>query len=284
MTLKHRQFLAADWLPKLKLPTKNSHKGDNGKLLIIGGSGLFHAASKWSLDIASKLVDMVFYASTPENETLVKAAKGEFWNGIVIGMDHLNTYLAETDVVVIGPGMERTAQTADLVNQLVSQFPTKKWVIDAGALQMIDPQLIPPTAILTPHLQELKLLNQKISRAEIKPELNPDEILAEISTKINCIVLYKGEIDLILDHQTLWQVTGGNPGMTKGGTGDVLAGLVGGLYCQQEALPACLIASYINKLAGDELAVKVGPFFNASDLVDQIPQTLWGAYLTSQSK
>jgi NAD(P)H-hydrate repair Nnr-like enzyme with NAD(P)H-hydrate dehydratase domain len=87
-----------------------SHKGENGKLLIIGGSHLFHAASKWSLDIASKFVDMVFYASTPENNQLIKEAKQNFWNGIVVPRAELENYLKEADCILIGPGMERQPQ------------------------------------------------------------------------------------------------------------------------------------------------------------------------------
>ena len=50
------------YLKRIRLPQKNSHKGENGRLIIIGVSELFHAASAWSLDIASKIVDMVFYS------------------------------------------------------------------------------------------------------------------------------------------------------------------------------------------------------------------------------
>ena len=60
---------------QIHLPQPQSRKGDNGKLLIIGGSSLFHAASAWSLDIASRMVDMVFYSSLPENNELIKEAK-----------------------------------------------------------------------------------------------------------------------------------------------------------------------------------------------------------------
>src|SRR3989344_5034505 len=96
------------FLQQLKLPDPTSHKGQNGKLLIIGGSQLFHAASKWSLDVASRLVDMVFYSSVPSNNDLLKQAKGEFWNGIVLPRGQTEPYLQESDVVLIGPGMERS--------------------------------------------------------------------------------------------------------------------------------------------------------------------------------
>ena len=63
--------------------------------------------------------------------------------------------------------------------------------------------------------------------------------------------------------------------MTKGGTGDVLAGLVAGLYaCTDDPFAAAVVASKVNKQAGDELYQTVGPFFNATDLANQIPKVL----------
>src|SRR3974390_915494 len=90
-------------LKKLSLPSSSSHKGQNGKVLVIGGSKLFHAASLWSLEIASKLVDMVFYSSVPENNEIVQKAKEEFRNGIVIPRSEIDKYIEEADSIVIGP-------------------------------------------------------------------------------------------------------------------------------------------------------------------------------------
>jgi NAD(P)H-hydrate repair Nnr-like enzyme with NAD(P)H-hydrate dehydratase domain len=67
---------------------------------------------------------------------------------------------------------------------------------------------------------------------------------------------------------------GGNAGMSKGGTGDVLAGLVAALVCKNEPLMAAISGSFINKKAGDELHKTVGPFFNSTDLANQIPKTM----------
>src|SRR5258708_32454969 len=94
-------------LKKIYIPASGSHKGQNGKLLVIGGSHLFHAASLWSLEIASKIVDMVFYASVPENEKIVQNAKEQFRNGIVIPREKIEAYIEEADAVLIGPGMVR---------------------------------------------------------------------------------------------------------------------------------------------------------------------------------
>jgi len=62
--------------------------------------------------------------------------------------------------------------------------------------------------------------------------------------------------------------------MTKGGTGDVLAGLIAGLACKNDLFLAASVGAYINGLAGDTLYKKVGPYFNASDLCEEIPMIM----------
>lgn len=252
-------------LKELFLPDAKSHKGQNGKLLIIGGSNLFHAASKWSLDVASKIVDMVFYSSTPSNNSLIQEAKENFWNGIVIERKQIKNYIEEADVVLIGPGMDRSFYTQRLINDLLKKYTNKKWVIDAGALQMVDVKLLNENHIVTPHHQEMDLLNKK------------SKLFDEKNYQAKCYCLLKGPIDKIFEPQNTQanEITGGNSGMTKGGTGDVLAGLLAALYCKNSAINSCLIASYINKKAGEELYLEQGPYFNSSDLVLSIPQILW---------
>lgn len=266
-----------DFLTEIKLPRHDSHKGQNGKLLIIGGSELFHAASKWSLDVASHLVDMVFYSSVPSNNELIREAKSQFWNGIVVPRDEAENYLQEADAAVIGPGMERSRETTALVNRLLQKNPDKKWVVDAGAVQMVDPQLLTSSCIITPHQRELTRLFQN---SDATKNLSNEKAIAMLVTR-GVTILLKGEIDHVYllnnGQQETVAVAGGNAGMTKGGTGDVLAGLVGALYCLHSAQAAAVVGSYVNKKAGELLYQTRGPFFNASDLVDAVPRALWEA-------
>src|SRR5258708_29254194 len=95
-------------LKRLYIPASSSHKGQNGRLMIIGGSHLFHAASLWALEIAAKIVDMVFYSSVPENEKIVHDVKEAFRNGMVVPREKIEDYITEADAVLIGPGMVRT--------------------------------------------------------------------------------------------------------------------------------------------------------------------------------
>ncbi len=342
------------YIARIKLPDPYSHKGQNGKLLIVGGSELFHAASKWSLDIASKFVDMVFYSSVASNNELIKQAKSEFWNGIVIERDQLINYVEEADAILIGPGMERSDiswtnltpeardqkfgeslsaeewrhDTERIVNYLVKTYPHKKWVIDAGALQMVVPQYLGEGTIITPHQGELDRLINLINQDQLphppdhieSPDQSPTDAQSKTDTKSNATIrldesklnhhtqpdlqsqeqpesqlqgqspiqsalqlllakgvtiLLKGHTDYVYYQDQVVEISGGNGGMTKGGTGDVLAGLVAALYCTNSADVAAVAGSFANKQAGENLARSVGPFFNASDLVEAVPIALW---------
>lgn len=242
----------------LHVPARDSHKGQNGRLLIIGGSELFHAASLWALEVASRIVDLVHYCSVPENNQLVKS---EFRNGIVVERGDIDAYMAEDDCVLIGPGMTRDQETKELTDRLLKKYPQKQWVIDAGALQMMDIVLIPKNAILTPHHGEFA-------------HVFGDADVESTAKKHQCIILLKGQKDIASDGKEIRIIEGGNEGMTKGGTGDVLAGLIAALACKNDSYLATIAGSFINKKAGDVLYKSVGPFFNASDLAAQIPKTM----------
>jgi hydroxyethylthiazole kinase-like uncharacterized protein yjeF len=314
-------------LEKLYIPPEDSHKGQNGKLLLIGGSSLFHSASLWALNIASRIVDMVFYASVPQNNEIVRQAKQEFRNGIVIPREKLEDYINEADCVLIGPGMLRAereevssiksqvssikeivelenegAQTYWLTKYLLEKYPQKKWVIDAGALQMMEPEWLLPlngNVVVTPHPGEFgkvfeeEIKNQRSNLKDTDPSYAEAtagkqnskidlQIIIDMARKYNCIILLKGQEDIIclpagsdsIGAGGCTKVTGGNAGMTKGGTGDVLAGLVAALACKNDLWLSACAGSYLNKKAGEQLFKRVGYYFNASDLANEIPEVM----------
>ncbi len=159
-------------------------------------------------------------------------------------------------------------QTYCITKYLLLHYPRKKWVIDGGALQMMDPMWLrglSGNVIVTPHKKEFNTL------FGVDPT---DENAKEMAKKYNCIVLLKGPYDIVCSPTRCVKVEGGNAGMTKGGTGDVLAGLVAALACKNDLFLAALAGSYINKKAGDSLFANVGYYFNASDLIDEIPHVM----------
>lgn len=243
---------------QIVLPKADSVKGENGRVLMIGGSKLFHAASFWSASMASKIADMVHFSSpTMENNDLMRVrAKEKFWDGIVVPWEEVEKYIEEDDCILIGPGMERGEETKKIVNELLSKYPDKKWVVDGGALQEVDPKLLTSTMIVTPNKREMGIL------------LNHYTI--ESLNQSGITVLSKGVVDVVSCGDERVEIAGGSPGMTKGGTGDVLAGIVAGLYAKSPAMASCVVASNVNKRAGEELEKKVGVFFSASDLIGEV--------------
>lgn len=259
-------------LKKLYIPPSDSHKGQNGKLLLIAGSKLFHAASLWPLKIASRIVDMVYYSSVDENNKIVAQAKKEFRDGIIISRSKVEDYVVEADCVLIGPGMPREDgeeigddNTKILTESLLKKYPEKKWVIDGGSLQVIKPEIIPHNSIITPHLREFKML--------FDLEVTKENVEA-MAKKYKIVIVTKGPTDYICSPKECLEIVGGNAGMTKGGTGDVLAGLIAALYCKNEAFLSATAGSFINKKAGESLFGKVGYYFNASDLANEIPEVM----------
>lgn len=270
-----KKFTEAD-LKKLYIPSKDSHKGDNGKLLIIGGSHLFHGASLWSLKVASRIVDMVFYSSVPENLELTKKLKTDIYDFIAVPRDQIDNYIAEADAVLIGPGLPRDdgkhpeeESTRKLSKQLLAKYGgEKRWVIDAGSLTDMDASWLKNlngNVIVTPHEKEFEKL------FGILPS---EEVVKEKAEEYNCVILLKGATDMICSPAECIEVGEGNPGMTKGGTGDVLAGLVAALACKNDLFLAAAAGAFINKKAGESLYERVGPYFNASDLADEIPKVM----------
>lgn len=295
----------SDILKQIHLPDKETHKGQNGRVMVIGGSHFFHAASLWSLKIATRIVDLVHYSSVSENNRIVQKLKEKFQDGIIISRKEIEKYIEEDDCIVIGPGMVRSEkeeisnaqfpvadqnnlsaillienegiQTYYLTKYLLRKYRQKKWVIDAGALQMMDLTDIPPHAILTPHFGEFERLISKVESPrtvqQLKMMLLEDQV-KWLSKQYDCVVILKGVQDFVSGNGEFEKVSGGNPGMSKGGTGDVLAGLAGALYAKNDSWVSALSASYLNKKAGDDLYEKMGFWFNASDLADQIPVTM----------
>lgn len=284
------------FIADLVLPRSESHKGQNGKITIIGGSSLFHAASIWTAEIASKFVDMVHYSSVEENNEIVRRIKTQFRGGIVVPQTQIPEYVEEDDVVLIGPGMvrgehremqacgkwsevleiaEESSRTRAMVQYLFSRFPRKRFVVDAGALQMMDADWLSglaTPAILTPHQLEFQRLFG-IAVCEL-PFEKKVLVVRETAAIHNCVIMLKAIDDIVSDGAAAVVVSGGNAGLTKGGTGDVLAGLTGALYTKNAPLVSCVLASFLEKRTADVLFKKRGYWYNTADLIDKIPETL----------
>lgn len=269
---------------KLKIP----NIGETGAVTIIGGSELFHGAPILSLKVASRINKMVFFSSPePSVGRVAEYLKSKLMSFIWVPWDEVERYIEKSDSILIGPGLMRYRKknqraktkdrnwcddacraTRDITHKLLSKYKSKKWVIDAGSLQVMDPNIIPKKAILTPNKKELEIL------FGIKSKENISEKLQVYASKYDCLILLKGKEDIIISKDKQIMIKGGNRGMVKGGMGDVLAGLVVSFYAENDAYLSASWASYIAKKAGDELFKQVGVNFNADDLADKIPKII----------
>ncbi len=286
------------FIKRLTLPQPNSHKGQNGRVLIIGGSSLFHAASLWAAETASHLVDIVHYCSTKENNQIFLSLKKKFRNGIVISKKDLLNYINEDEAILIGPGMLRKNKnlrskikvddfekilkikdegeyTYYLTKYLIESFPEKKFVFDAGSLQMMEKEWLlklKTPAIITPHQQEFeRLFGINILTKSIKEK---EAIVLKTAQKYQTIILLKAVVDIISDGKQSVIIEGGNQGLTKGGSGDLLAGMTVGFYAKNSSLTAAVLASFLIKKTAEDLYHRYGYWYNIDNLIDYFPQTI----------
>jgi len=258
--------------PKIFLPRpkSSSHKGQNGVVLIIGGSKTYHGAPTLAALAAMRFCDLVYFYSNEENAQVIKRMKIATPNVICAPKGKFGFALGHSDCVLIGNGMDVSPKNRRLVEKILRT--KKKCVLDAAALKMVNPAYLHENAILTPHAIEFK--------AAFGVPAN-EKSVAAASEKFGCTVLFKGKEDFIASQGSIAKVSGGNAGMTKGGTGDVLAGLLAAIYAHpscRSPLRASYTASVLNKKAGGMLFRVMKYNFSSEDLALELSHAAWGLY------
>ncbi len=259
----------------------DSHKGMWGSLLVVGGSETYSGAPALSTMAAYKLGLDLVYTAVPETAAqgvmsyspsmITCKLKGERLTPDNISQ--ITPFLDKVDAVAIGPGLGMADETVDAVGMLVKKIGKKKLpiVLDADGLKAYAkaPVKNDSPIVYTPHGREFKLLTGKKVTGT---HLEKGKMVSEAAKKLGGVVLLKGGVDVISDGvYTRFNWTG-NPGMTVGGTGDVLTGLVGG-YLAQKSKPfyAACTGAYLNGRAGDNVYDQKGYHILPEDLIDQIP-------------
>ena len=260
----------------------NSHKGDFGKALFVGGSETFSGAPALMSMAALRTGVDVAYTAAPEKTAndiasmspnlIAVKLEGSYLNPS--NMMTLNEYLKVVDVVVAGPGACLHGETKEFMKALVkaTEAAGKPLLLDADGLKAFAefkrPLKVP--LVLTPHAGEYEILTGK----KLPEDL--DERCREVqrtAAKLGAVILVKGKVDVISDGARVKRNFTGNPGMTVGGTGDVLTGIVGALLAQKaDSFEAAVAGAFVNGAAGDFVAEKLGYHMVASDLLDFIPQ------------
>lgn len=251
-----------------------AHKGDYGKLLVIAGG--FSFGSEVLVSLAAQRVGCdyikVFGPKGSKNIGYIypEIIFLEYSKDILDlnAMEQLNPLLSWAKAIVIGNSLGLGKDQENLVNEIASKYQGKI-VLDADAIKMINKNLIGPNMLLTPNSYEFKLLSGEEPLKDL--EGRAKQVLS-VASKLNTTILLKGHYDVISDGRDVFVNKVNSVYMAKPGTGDVLAGIAGGLLSQRNTiLDAALASAYINGSAGRLAAKEKKSSLSPMDIIEKIP-------------
>jgi ADP-dependent NAD(P)H-hydrate dehydratase len=273
-----------DELPRLNARAADSHKGDFGRVLVLGGSTGMAGAPCLCGDAALRSgAGLVKIATAAACQPTVASFEPSFMTVALVAdtqgriaaaaRDQIEEAALEATVVGCGPGLGRSAELVELVGWLYRHVQ-RPIVFDADALNALAAQksiLAQPGGprIFTPHPGEFARL---LGRDTIPVEQR-ESLASEFARQNSVVLLLKGHRTVITDGQQTALNTTGNPGMATGGTGDVLTGIITALVGQHlSAFDAARLGAYVHGLAGDLAAERLGQVsMMSSDLLDDLP-------------
>lgn len=271
-------FLGKGDLLRLKKRSINSHKGNNGTVLVVGGSRDYSGAPALAALSAFKSgVDLVYIASPRSVASTIRSYSPDLIvntlsNELIVEEDveKILELSNRADSVVIGCGIGRDEETASALNEVVMDIK-KPMLFDADALKLLEIDLlkkINSDVVVTPHSAEFKSLFGSEVPEDLESKI---DVISNAAKQFGCTVLLKGKLDIISNGDKTRLNKTGNPGMTVGGTGDCLAGLTVGLMSKgHDGFEAACLGAYINGRAGDMASKKYEYHFTAGDMIKYI--------------
>lgn len=257
-----------------------SRKGDNGTVLVAGGSRFYHGAPVFASMAALRSGADLVYTAVPRS---IITAVRSFSPAIIalplpddkLTVGSANRLVAmmprRADAAAIGMGMTLEPEgIAALVNKL-KQVGTKL-LLDASALipQMLR-EISGTGSLVTPHVGEYKRLFGS------DPGKARDEMISNVrrtAKEHGITIALKGWLNVISDGEETAAIKRSTPAMTVGGTGDVLSGLAAGLLARMKPFDAALAAVYFNGIAGGIAFNSAGLHMIATDLLDSLPAAM----------
>ena len=259
---------------------KSSRKGDNGKVLVVGGSYVYHGAPVLSSLAALRTGTDLVYTAIPKNN--VQATRAISPDLIVIPLadskltrGSVNKLLGQIpkdlDSATIGMGL--AIQDIEALKILVKSLLNRdvRLSLDASALvKSILPLIKGKNVVVTPHSGEFYRLFGEELPSEKK---NHVKFIEKVAKKYSVTILLKGQTDIISDGERTFQNSKTeSSAMTVGGTGDVLSGIISGLLARnRNSLESAAIAAYLNGLCGKYVQKEIGIHMVASDLINALP-------------
>ena len=261
-----------------------AHKGDFGRLLVIGGSETFSGAPTLVAQAALRTGVDLAYVAAPEKTAQAISSLSPDVITLKLPGDHLSPdnvsqlepYIRACDAVALGPGLGMHEETKRAVRSVIDSIEKsgKPLVLDADGLKAFAgfKKKLKALFVLTPHAGEYAILT---GRKPFDPLEKKAADVQKTAASLNAVILLKGHIDVIADAKRLKLNLTGNPAMTVGGTGDVLTGIIGALLAQHaDPFKAAVAGAFVNGAAGDFVFHEMGAHMIASDLINWIPHVL----------
>jgi NAD(P)H-hydrate epimerase len=267
---------------------KSTHKGDYGKILVVGGSDVFSgapaltgmAALRTGADLVSILApDPVVSAIRSYSPNLMVSNLGTS----ILTQESKEAVLEaakDQDTVAIGPGLGLDDETSSSVRNIVAELANSNipLVIDADGLKALAGSGLtfdPNQTVLSPHWGELSILLEK-KLGKSNDQDNRLKQALEAAAKFNSIVLLKGAIDIIAHPNGRYKLNrSGVPAMSVGGTGDVLTGIIAALIVRGHgAFSTAAASAFISGRAGEAAFKLKGDHIVATDCIEQIPDAM----------
>ncbi|MBQ9979937.1 MAG: NAD(P)H-hydrate dehydratase [Oscillospiraceae bacterium] len=256
-----KSFCGVETVENVNLPPRDElgHKGSFGKTLLLCGSVGFTGAAWLSAEMAVRSGTGLVRVGCFENIWSVLAGKCAEAMPFPMDRDFKNVIdvLAQSNSCLIGPGLGQSEEAEKLLSEIIKNADCPL-VIDADGINLLSRNidLLKKTyvpVILTPHDGEFARLGGSLEKGRIEGARN-------LAKRTGAIVVLKGHTTVITDpNGAAFINTTGNSGLAKGGSGDVLAGLMTGLLAQgMEPVRAACVAVWIHGAAGDICAERLG--------------------------
>jgi len=267
---------------KPRLP--EAHKGNFGRLLVIGGSNVFSGAPALAAMAALRTgVDVATIAAPKKTATIISSMspalivvklKGKHLNSS--NLPSLKEQLESATAVVLGPGLGLHSETKEAIKEIIEQLEQTRTplLLDADGLKAFAEfkRKLDCPLVLTPHAREYEILTGTKLANSLEKKVQDIQRMAR---KLDATILLKGPVDIVSNGVAVKFNFTGNPGMTVGGTGDVLSGIVGGLLAMgTDSFSAAVAGAFINGAAGDFVAVEKGNHMIPTDILEWIPHVM----------
>ncbi|MFO7797592.1 MAG: NAD(P)H-hydrate dehydratase [Promethearchaeati archaeon] len=274
-------------LPSLKSRKTDFHKGQFGRMLVIGGSKFYSGAPAYSsltginfgIDLVITYTPQVIadVLRTYSPNMIVRSNPGDWLT--MDAFEEISSLVDWANAILIGPGLGEEKETEELLIKLLKKFrkEEKSFVLDADALKLIKNHhdlVKGQKCILTPHEGELKIMSE-IDLPPFDDVSGRGKKIHNLAKNLDLTLLVKGPYDYISNGKILKLNRTGCPEMAIGGTGDVLAGLCTSFLATiKNRFDSACAAAFLNGYLGEYIKEIIGPRFTALDMIENINDSI----------